>query len=127
MPIRNIVEILERTQTGEYCSQKEWDTKRIPQTIRSAMKRHGLEKTCDQENPVNADMAWFRYQVIDKVNGRPIRSLGELVETLEGHEGQFQVIEFEHLRRIGVLDRERMEDAHDEILQRYGIPEDRRL
>lgn len=55
MPIRNIVEILERTQTGEYCSQKEWDTKRIPQTIRRAMKRHGLEKTCDQENPVNTD------------------------------------------------------------------------
>lgn len=55
MPIRNIVEILERTQTGEYCSQKEWDTKRIPQTIRKALKRHGLEKVCDQENPVNTD------------------------------------------------------------------------
>jgi len=55
MPITNIVETLERTQTGEYCSQKEWDTKRIPQTIRSVTKRHGLEKTCDQANPVNTD------------------------------------------------------------------------
>jgi hypothetical protein len=52
MPITNIVEILERTQTGEYCTQKDWDTKRIPQTIRAVLKRHGLEKTCDQQDPL---------------------------------------------------------------------------
>jgi methylamine--corrinoid protein Co-methyltransferase len=53
----HIVEILERTQTGEYCTQKEWDTKRIPQTIRRTLDAHGLSGTCDQENPVNADFA----------------------------------------------------------------------
>jgi len=55
MPIRNIIEILERTQTGEYCTQKEWDTKRIPRTIRRIMAEHGLEKVCDPGNPVNYD------------------------------------------------------------------------
>jgi len=51
----DILEILGRAQTGEYCTQKEWDTKRIPLTIRSILKEHGLQKTCDVDNPVNTD------------------------------------------------------------------------
>ena len=53
----DILEILSRTQTGEYCTQKEWDTKRIPLTIRRILKEHDLENTCDKDNPVNTDMA----------------------------------------------------------------------
>lgn len=52
----DILEILARTQTGAYCTQKEWDTKRIPLTIRNILKEHDLQKTCDQDNPVNVDM-----------------------------------------------------------------------
>ena len=52
----DILEILGRAQTGQYCTQKEWDTKRIPLTIRSILKEHGLQKTCDVDNPVNTDM-----------------------------------------------------------------------
>ena len=52
----DILEVLSRAQTGEYCTQKEWDTKRIPLTIRNILKEHGLQKTCDMENPVNTDM-----------------------------------------------------------------------
>ncbi|GMQ94069.1 MAG: hypothetical protein BMS9Abin12_1553 [Acidimicrobiia bacterium] len=52
----DILEILGRAQTGEYCTQKEWDTKRIPLTIRSILKEHGLQKTCDLDDPVNTDM-----------------------------------------------------------------------
>jgi methylamine--corrinoid protein Co-methyltransferase len=51
----DILEILARTQTGEFCTQKEWDTKRIPLTIREKLKKYDLAKTCDFENPVNAD------------------------------------------------------------------------
>jgi len=51
----DIIEILERTQTGEYCTQRDWDVKRIPQTIRGLLKKHGLENLCDQETPVNTD------------------------------------------------------------------------
>jgi methylamine--corrinoid protein Co-methyltransferase len=53
----DIVEILSRTQTGEYCTTKEWDVRRIPNTIRGLLKKHKLEKTFDRENPVNADFA----------------------------------------------------------------------
>ncbi len=51
----DILEILDRTQTGEYCTQKEWDTKRIPLTIRGILKKHGLEKTCNVDEPMNTD------------------------------------------------------------------------
>lgn len=52
----DILDILDRALTGEYCTQKEWDTKRIPLTIRNILKEHGLEKTCDMDDPVNTDM-----------------------------------------------------------------------
>lgn len=51
----DIMEILERTQTGEYCTQKEWDTRRIPKTVQKMLKKHSLAKRCDPENPVNTD------------------------------------------------------------------------
>ncbi len=51
----DLLEILGRTQTGEYCAKKEWDTKRIPQTVRATLARHDLAKTCDVDNPVNSD------------------------------------------------------------------------
>jgi methylamine--corrinoid protein Co-methyltransferase len=50
-----ILEILGRLQTGEYCTQKEWDTKRIPLTIRRILKEHGLAGSCDPAEPVNTD------------------------------------------------------------------------
>jgi len=53
----DIVEILRRTQTGEYCSTKEWDVKRVPGTIRKMLKKYGIAKTYDAENPVNWDMS----------------------------------------------------------------------
>ena len=78
-------------------------------------------------HPVNADMAWFRNQAVERVNGREITSLEVLADTLENHDGEFQVLEFSGYRRLGVLDRRQAEAAHQEILQRYGIREDRRF
>jgi methylamine--corrinoid protein Co-methyltransferase len=52
----DIVEILRRTQEGEYCDLKEWDVKRIPRTVRSMLKKYGLENVCDKQTPVNLDM-----------------------------------------------------------------------
>jgi methylamine--corrinoid protein Co-methyltransferase len=52
----DILEVLSRAQTGEYCTQKEWDTKKIPLTIRKILKEHELQGTCDMDDPVNMDM-----------------------------------------------------------------------
>jgi methylamine--corrinoid protein Co-methyltransferase len=53
----DIIEVLKRTQTGEYCTTKDWDVKRVPGAVRAMLKKYGLEKTFDRENPVNTDYA----------------------------------------------------------------------
>jgi S1-C subfamily serine protease len=77
------------------------------------------------DDPVNAEMAWYRDQVVERVNGRRITGLGSLIEAFEQHEGDYHLIEFAHGRRFSVLDRSKVEAANAEILDRYGIQRDR--
>lgn len=49
------IEILDRAHRGPICKQKEWDIKLIPNKIKEKLKEHGLEGTCNRENPINAD------------------------------------------------------------------------
>ncbi|HET6372540.1 MAG TPA: trypsin-like peptidase domain-containing protein [Candidatus Polarisedimenticolia bacterium] len=79
------------------------------------------------DDPVNAEMAWYLEQVVERVNGREIESLESLVEAFERNEGEFDLIEFTHARRFGVLDRRLAAEANGRILQRYGIGKDRNL
>jgi methylamine---corrinoid protein Co-methyltransferase len=53
--MRTIAETLARINTGEYCTAKEWDTKRIPGAVNRVLKKYGLAKTLNRENPVNFD------------------------------------------------------------------------
>lgn len=50
-----ILRSLDRAYTGPICTVKDWDTKVIPQTIKSILKKYRLEKTCDIDNPINCD------------------------------------------------------------------------
>lgn len=77
------------------------------------------------DDPVNAEMAWYRNEVVERVNGRQITSLEVLVNAFEKHEGDYHLIEFAHARRFAVLDRRKAEAAHEGILERYGIQGDR--
>jgi S1-C subfamily serine protease len=79
------------------------------------------------DHPVNADMAWFRNLVVKRINGREITGMDDLVESLENYQGDYHLIEFAHRGRFGVLDRRKAEETHQEILERYGIAEDRNL
>jgi predicted metalloprotease with PDZ domain len=76
---------------------------------------------------VNADMAYHRNLVVSRVNGRPIERLEDLIEAIETNREPFQVFDFAYYGRFGVLDREQADRAQAEILQRYGVPADRRL
>ncbi len=51
----DIIEILRRAHTGEYCSPKDWDIKKVNKSVREVLQKYQLEKTCDQENPINTD------------------------------------------------------------------------
>jgi len=53
--MRTIAETLARINTGEYCTAKEWDMRRIPGAVNRILKKYGLEKSLDRENPVNSD------------------------------------------------------------------------
>ncbi len=50
-----IINILDRSQNGEYCTVKEWDVKRIPKAVREKLEKYDLKGACDPENPVNMD------------------------------------------------------------------------
>jgi len=77
------------------------------------------------DDPVNAEMAWYRDQVVERVNGRAITGLSDLEDAFDKNTGDYHVIEFAHARRFAVLDRRRSDAANAGILERYGIQADR--
>jgi methylamine--corrinoid protein Co-methyltransferase len=77
----NIIDILQRTQTGDYCTLREWDLKRIPGAVREKLKQHGLEKSLDFSNPVNTDGALA--DTFYKAGYELALELGMLCETTE--------------------------------------------
>ncbi len=79
------------------------------------------------DHPVNANLSWYRNAAIERINGRRIRRLEDVVEALERQTGDYQLIEFSNYGHIEVLDRKAAERANEEILRRYGVPKDRRL
>jgi S1-C subfamily serine protease len=78
-------------------------------------------------HPVNAQMAYYRYMLVENVNGRPIRSLEDLIAALDENRDRYHVFDFGYFGRFGVIDREAADAANAEILELYGVPEDRRL
>ncbi len=78
------------------------------------------------KHPANADMAWVRNQVVQRVNGREIQGLDDLIDAIETHDGDFHFFEFASHRRFGVLSRRAAEASNTEILERYGVFQDRR-
>lgn len=76
---------------------------------------------------VNSQMAMSLPIAVDAINGRPVRSLGDVIEAFAANRERFHRIEFEGAGGIEALDREQAEAAHPEILEQYAIPRDRRL
>lgn len=52
--IEHALQILDKAHAGPICTAKEWGFK-LSRTIAEKLKIYGLEKTCDTENPINAD------------------------------------------------------------------------
>jgi len=49
------LDVLRKASSGPYCSVNDWDMKVIPSKVSAILREHGLEKTCDVQNPINAD------------------------------------------------------------------------
>jgi methylamine--corrinoid protein Co-methyltransferase len=52
--IEHALQTLDKAHTGTPCTAKDWGFK-LAATIAEKLKKYGLEKTCDTENPINAD------------------------------------------------------------------------
>jgi S1-C subfamily serine protease len=76
---------------------------------------------------VNSQMAVTTPVAVDRINGREVRSLADVVEAFAANRERFHRIEFEGDAGIEALDREKAEAAHAEILKQYAIPHDRHL
>ncbi|HXK11234.1 MAG TPA: trypsin-like peptidase domain-containing protein [Vicinamibacteria bacterium] len=76
---------------------------------------------------VNSQMSVSVPLAVERINGRPIRSLADVVAAFGANRERFHRIEFERDGGIEALDREKAEAAHPEILRQYAIPHDRRL
>jgi S1-C subfamily serine protease len=76
---------------------------------------------------VNSQMALSLPVAVDTINGRPVRSLADVVEAFGSNRDRFHRLVFEGDGGIEALDREAAEAAHPEILSQYAIPHDRRL
>jgi hypothetical protein len=92
-----------------------------------AVRRESVVLLRRLDHAVNGYMSWSRNLVVDRVNGRSIEGLEELIEAIESNSGGHHVFEFAYYGRLGVLNRQAAEDANEEILEIYGVPEDRRL
>lgn len=79
------------------------------------------------DHPVNTNLAWHRMLVVERVNGRTIGRLEDLVEAIESNREPFHLLEFAVHARFEVLDREEADRANGEILERYRVPKDRNL
>lgn len=79
------------------------------------------------DDAVNANISFYRNILVDKVNGKPVDSLQDLVNAIEGNKGRYHVLEFAYFGRMAALDREAADKANADILRRYGVPRDRNL
>ncbi len=50
-----LLKTIDKTRTGKRCTEKDWDFKLMPQTIKEVLKAHDLLGTCNTERPVNED------------------------------------------------------------------------
>lgn len=76
---------------------------------------------------VNRTYRKFANSLVTAVNGRPIRSLADIPAAFESQNGKYHVIRLQRGGPKIVLERKAADKAHAEILERYGVRQDRRL
>jgi hypothetical protein len=76
---------------------------------------------------VNSQMTMALPLGVERINGRTIHSLADVVAAFAANGDRFHRIEFEGDGGIEALDREAADAAHPEILKQYAIPHDRKL
>ena len=76
---------------------------------------------------VNSQMTFSGPVALEKINGKTLGGLSDVLEALASGDGRFQTLEFEGAGGFEVIDRAQAEAAHSEILKQYGIVQDKNL
>ncbi len=76
---------------------------------------------------VNSQMAVNPPLAVEAINGRPIRSLEDVISAFRQNKDRFHIIQFERDGGIEALDREKADAAQADILRQYAIPHDHNL
>jgi S1-C subfamily serine protease len=97
------------------------------QTVGDEAPRHLIHEAFFRSLEEPERVATESVVLLRRLDGRPIERLEDLIEAIETSREPFYVFDFAYYGRFGVLDREEADRAQAEILQRYGVPADRRL
>jgi S1-C subfamily serine protease len=76
---------------------------------------------------VNASLDARRRMMVDKINGRRINRLEDVIQAFEENHNAQDVIEFLPDHHFEALERVEVAKVQAEILKTYGVPKDRRL
>ena len=72
-------------------------------------------------DPVNAYLSDFRFQIVDEINNRKIRTLNDVAEAF-AESGDYCTIKFLGNARPAVLERAAVEEARARIKSNYNVP-----
>jgi S1-C subfamily serine protease len=78
-------------------------------------------------SPVNANFTIQSRALVDKVNGKRIDKLEDLIHAIESHKDSFHVFEFLPNHAVETLEKAEADKANPTILKTYTIMRDRRL
>lgn len=76
---------------------------------------------------VNANVEVHGRELVDKINGRTIDKLEDVIQAVESNNGAYDLIEFTPSHTLETLDHQEALKAANRILQTYGLAADRRL
>jgi S1-C subfamily serine protease len=79
------------------------------------------------DHPVNSTMAVTGTAIVERVNGREVHTLEDVIAALQANTNTHHVFEFAYGGRISVLDRAAADAANKAILDQYAVFQDRRL
>lgn len=55
--VQYVTEMLARIKEGESCTNRDWDNKVVPKTVRSILKKYDIANTYNPKTPVNQDVS----------------------------------------------------------------------
>jgi S1-C subfamily serine protease len=77
-------------------------------------------------DPINAYAGEFRYDIVEKINGKKIRQLADVSAAFK-EPADYYVIEMAGIGRPIVLERKAVEEARERIIARYGVNKEENL